>query len=81
MKTTIELPNDLLEQVQSVARKVGTTLRWLVLEGLGRSRETRRKVVQRQLDFPSYGGSGLTTEFEGAPWGQIRQEIYRENGA
>ena len=81
MKTTIELPDDLLEQVRSVARKEGATLRGLVEEGLQRSLEARRRTVRRQLNFPSYGGSGLTTEFEGAPWGQIRREIYREHGA
>lgn len=81
MKTTIELPDELLEQVRDVARREGTTLRGLVEEGLQRSLEARRKAVQRNLDFPSYGGSGLTTEFEGAPWGRLRDEIYREHGA
>ena len=28
-----------------------------------------------------YGGSGLTTEFRGAPWNRISDEIYREHGA
>lgn len=81
MKTTIELPDELLEQVRGVARREGTTLRGLVEEGLQRSLEARRKAVQRNLDFPSYGGSGLTTEFAGAPWGRLRDEIYREHGA
>lgn len=81
MKTTIELPDALLEQVRGVARREGTTLRGLVEEGLQRSLDARRKAVQRNLDFPSYGGSGLTTEFEGAPWSRLRDEIYREHGA
>ena len=81
MKTTIELPNELLEQVRGGARKEGTTLRGLVEEGLQRSLEARRKAVRRDLDFPSYGGSGLTTEFKGAPWNRIRDEVYREHGA
>ena len=78
MKTTIELPDDLLEEVRRVARKEGATLRALVEEGLRRSLEARRGKVRRRLDFPSYGGSGLTTEFQGAPWSQIRGEIYRD---
>ncbi|MCY3813116.1 MAG: DUF2191 domain-containing protein [Gammaproteobacteria bacterium] len=81
MKTTIELPDALLEQVRGVARREGTTLRGLVEEGLQRSLEARRKAVQRNLDFPTYGGSGLTTEFEGAAWNRLRDEIYRERGA
>ena len=81
MKTTIELPDELLEQVRGVARREGTTLRRLVEEGLQRSLEARRKAVQGELDFPSYGGSGLTTDFERTPWWRLRGELYREHGA
>ena len=81
MKTTIELSDELLEHVRRVARKEGATLRALVEEGLQRTLEARRSTVRRHLDFPSYGGSGLTTEFQGAPWTRIRDEIYREHGA
>ena len=81
MKTTIELPDELLEQVRRVARQEGASLRRLVEEGLQRSLEARRKTVRPELDFPVYGGSGLVSEFEGAPWNRIRDEIYREHGA
>jgi len=81
MKTTIELPDELIEQARRVAKQEGATLRALVEEGLQRSLEARRQAVRRQLDFPSYGGSGLTDEFQGAPWGRIRDETYREHGA
>ncbi|MCY3623484.1 MAG: type II toxin-antitoxin system VapB family antitoxin [Gammaproteobacteria bacterium] len=81
MKTTIELPDELLEQVRRVARREGATLRGLVEEGLQRSLEARRRMVPRHLDFPSYGGSGLTAEFQGAPWSRVREEVYREHGA
>ena len=81
MKTTIELPDELLEQVRRVARREGASLRRLVEEGLQRSLEARRKAARRDLDFPSYGGGGLTSEFQGAPWSRLRNEIYRERGA
>ena len=81
MKTTIELPDELLEQVRRVARQEGASLRRLVEEGLQRSLEARRKGPRRDLEFPSYGGSGLTSEFQGAPWSRLRDEIYREHGA
>lgn len=64
-----------------MARKEGATLRGLVEEGLQRSLEARRNAVRRTLDFPSYGGSGLTAEFQGAPWSRVRDEVYREHGA
>jgi len=81
MKTTIELPDTLIEQARRVAQREGATLRALVEEGLQRSLEARRQAARRQLDFPSYGGNGLTDEFQDAPWGRIRDEIYREHGA
>ncbi len=81
MKTTIELPDALIEQARRVAQGEGATLRALVEEGLQRSLEARRRAPRRQLDFPSYGGSGLTEEFQGAPWSRIRDEIYHGHGA
>ena len=81
MKITIELPDALIEQARRVAQREGATLRALVEESLQRSLEARRRVARRQLDFPSYGDNGPTDEFQGAPWGRIRDEIYRGHGA
>ncbi len=81
MKTTVELPDELLEQVKGVARQEGASLRRLFEEGLHRVLHSRRNAVRRQLNIPSYGGSGLTPEFENADWNKIRDAIYREHGA
>ena len=81
MKTTVELPDELIKQARRVARQEGASLRALVEEGLQRSLEARRQAARRRLDFPSYGGSGLTDEFQNAPWVRFRDEIYREHGA
>jgi hypothetical protein len=75
MKTTLDLPDGLVKQVRRVAQQEGATLGALAEEGLQRSREVRRQTVRRQLDFPSYGGSGLTDELRGAPWRRIRDDI------
>ena len=81
MKTTIELPDELLAQARGVARREGATLRALVEEGLRRSLDARRRSVRRRLDFPSYGGSGFAIEFRGAAWHRIRDEVYRGHGS
>ncbi len=81
MKTTIELPDALIEQARRVAKREGAKLRALIEEGLQRSLEARRREGRRQLDFPSYGGNGLTEEFQSAPWSRIRDEIYRGHSA
>ena len=81
MKTTIEIPDELIGQVRRVAQQEGASLRALVEEGLQRSLEARRQAVRRRLDFPIYGGSGATHEFRGASWSRFRDEIYRDRGA
>ena len=43
MKTTIELPDALIEQARRVAQREGATLRALVEEGLQRSLKARRQ--------------------------------------
>ena len=73
MKMTMELPDELIGQVRRVAQQEGVSLRALVEEGLQRCLEARRR-----LDFPTYGGSGATDEFQGASWSRIRDEIYRD---
>ncbi len=66
MKITIELPDALIEQVRCAAQQEGTTLCAMVEEGLQRSLEARRQMARRQFDFPSYGGNGLTDDFQDA---------------
>ena len=81
MKTTIEIPDELIRLVRRVAQQEGVSLRALVEEGLQRSLQARRQTAPRRLDFPVYGGSGATHEFQGASWSRIRDEIYRKPGA
>jgi hypothetical protein len=81
MKTTIDLPDELMDQARRVARQEGSTLRALVEEGLQRSLRARQQASHRQFDFPSYGESGLTDEFKGASWSRFRDEVYREQGS
>ena len=50
MKTTIELPDDLVRQVRDVARESGVTMRELVVEGL-RSELARRATPPPKVDF------------------------------
>lgn len=76
VKTTVELSDELLSQVRALARSEGTTLRKLMEEGLQRAWDARQAGRPAPLDFPVYGTSGLTREFEGAGWERIREEIY-----
>lgn len=59
MKTTIELPDELIAQVREVAREEHTTMRELMIEGLQRTLERRRSTTRTTFSFPTFAGSGL----------------------
>jgi len=72
MKTTIELPDALVKQAQQLARAEGATLRALVEEGLQHALRVRQQATRQSLDFPIYGGSGLTESCQDVDWAEIR---------
>ena len=76
VKTTVELPEELLRAAQRTARREGTTVKSLLEEGL-------RLALARHLDTEvtglrdaSVGGNGLRPEFRGASWAEIRDAAY-----
>ena len=81
MKTTIEIPDELLECSRMTAQREGSTLRALMEEGLRLVLKLRMHQRTGEVQFPIYGGSGLTEEFRGAGWDRIQDEIYCHHGA
>ncbi len=82
MKTTIELPDELLERGKAVARRENSTLKALIEEGLRlaiRERTRARKRAPRFAVQP-FQGDGLSPEFADAGWEKMRDEIYRDRG-
>lgn len=80
MKTTIELPDDLLERCKSVARRENSTLKALIEEGLRLALRARSRKTSEPFVVKPFQGDGLTPEFESAHWDVIRDEIYRDRG-
>jgi hypothetical protein len=80
MKTTIELPDDLLERSKAVARRENSTLRALIEEGLRLALRARSRRRAAPFKVEPFRGNGLTPEFAGAGWEKIRDEIYRDRG-
>lgn len=82
MKTTIELPDDLLERGKAVARRENSTLKALIEEGLRLALRERARASRRTAPFEvrPFEGDGLTPEFSDAGWERIRNEIYRDRG-
>ncbi len=81
MKTTIQIPDSLLEEARKLAAKEHTTLKALVEEGLRLIVSRRKKPGDFRLRKASFKGTGLQPHLTGASWEQIREEIYKGRGA
>lgn len=76
MKTTVNLPDELLRAAQDLARREGTTLRELLETGLRAVIKERSGDTAFTLADASVGGRGLQPAFRDASWAQIRDAIY-----
>jgi predicted transcriptional regulator len=79
MKTTVNLPDELLREAQELARRERTTLRELIETGLRTVVKQRSGTTRFVLEDASVDGAGLQPAFRGASWEQIRDEIYRQS--
>jgi predicted transcriptional regulator len=76
MKTTVNLPDELVREAQELARRQRTTLRELIETGLRTVIKQRARESTFTLADASVGGRGLQPAFRDASWEQIRDAIY-----
>jgi hypothetical protein len=76
MKTTIDLPDELLLEAQRIARAEGTTLKSVMEEGLRAVIARHHSAQQFELSDASVDGRGLQPDFADADWSRIRQASY-----
>lgn len=76
MKTTVDLPDALLDAARRAAREDGTTLRALLETGLRHVLAQRERPERFVLRDASFTGEGLRPEFESAGWERIRDALY-----
>lgn len=81
MKTTVEIPNKLLDEARRVANREGRTVRALVEEGLRKVLAERKRSASFQLRRASFKGEGLQPQVAGASWERIREMAYERHGA
>jgi hypothetical protein len=81
MKTTVEIPDSLLEQAKRLASEERTTVRALMEEGLRRLMAERKAAKPFKLRRVSFRGKGLQPQMAGAAWQQIRDAAYQGRGA
>jgi len=81
MKTTVEIPDSLLEEARKVAAREGTTLKALIEQGLRHIvAERRRRAGAFRLRKASFKGRGLQPGVAGASWERIREMAYEARG-
>ncbi len=81
MKTTIDLPDTLLEEARRVAAARATTVKALVEAGLRRELRERSHAAPFELRDESFAGRGLRPEIESASWDRLRELAYGGRGA
>lgn len=81
MKTTFDIPEPLLRDVQQLARERKTTTKSLVEQALIRFLDAEHDAEPFTLKDASVGGSGLSPEFANATFAEILEESYRGRGA
>jgi CRISPR/Cas system-associated protein Csm6 len=80
MKTTVEIPDALLEKARKLASREGTTVRALIEEGLRRIIAERKRAGVFRLRRATFKGDGLQPQLAGAAWDQIRALAYEGRG-
>lgn len=81
VKTTVEIPDSLLEAAKEVAAHEGITLRALLEEGLRRTLADRQRQRKFRLRRASFKGKGLQPGMAGGSWERIRDLLYEGRGA
>ena len=80
MKTTVEIPDPLLEEARRLAARQGTTLRALIEEGLRRIVAERKRTGTFRLRRATFKGEGLQPAVAGRSWDRLREMAYEGRG-
>lgn len=80
MKTTVHIPDALLEEVRGIAARDNTTLKALVEEGLRKVIGERKQTKAFKLRKATFKGEGLQPHLAGASWDRIRELSYEDRG-
>jgi len=80
MRTTVEIPDALLQEARNVAASEGTTIRAMVEEGLRQVLSQRKSIKDFRLRKATFKGKGLQSGVSGASWETIREMAYEGRG-
>jgi hypothetical protein len=77
VKTTLEIPEDLLARAREAVRREGTTMRALIEEGLQAALARRSQTAPYRWPDLSVDGEGLAPGIEEGSWEPLRERIYK----
>jgi Bacterial antitoxin of type II TA system, VapB len=77
MRTTVDLPDELLLEVQQIAREQNRTMRSVMEEALRTTIAKYQRAQAFELPDASVGGNGLQPEFRDAGWDELRAAAYQ----
>jgi hypothetical protein len=81
MKTTIQIPDSLFEEMRKLAHREQTTMKSIVEESLRRTITERQRRSRFRLRKATFKGKGLQPHLAGTSWDQILQLSYEGRGA
>jgi hypothetical protein len=76
MRTTVDLPDELLIEVQRIAREQNRTMRSLMEEALRATIVRYQRAEAFKLPDASVDGNGLQPAFRDADWEDLRATAY-----
>jgi hypothetical protein len=81
MKTTVDIPDVLLDEARKVVAKEGRPVRALIEEGLRKVLGERKRAAAFRLRKATFKGQGLQPHLVRATWERIRDTVYEDRGA
>lgn len=78
MKTTVEIPDPVLDAARALARREGTTVKALIERGLRRELAVAESPLPFKLRRASFQGNGLRADQPGVGWDRLRELSYED---
>jgi Bacterial antitoxin of type II TA system, VapB len=76
MRTTVDLPDELVFEVQRIAREQKRTMRSVMEEALRATIDKYQRAEAFELPDASVDGNGLRSAFRDAEWEDLRTAAY-----
>jgi hypothetical protein len=80
VKTTVDIPQSLLDEAKKLAATNRTTVKALVEEGLRRVISEHQRSEMFRLRKATFKGKGLQADMAGATWEAMRERAYEGRG-